>query len=67
MSRITEGYLTRHYQGVRGARDLYDLAWYSKRPFSEPLVRRLWVLKTYRDIVTGNHTTPWDAPASLAE
>jgi len=33
------------------ARDLYDLAWYARRPFNEPLVRRLWVLKTYRDIV----------------
>jgi len=28
MSRINEGYLTRHYQGVRGARDaaLVDIA-----------------------------------------
>jgi len=39
------------FRRVDLARDLYDLAWYSGRPFDEPLVRRLWVLKTYRDIV----------------
>ncbi len=32
------------------ARDLYDLAWFSDRPFDEALVRRLTVLKVWRDI-----------------
>lgn len=32
------------------ARDLYDLAWFSDRPFNEALVRRLMVLKVWRDI-----------------
>jgi len=39
------------FRRVDLARDLYDLAWYAARPFDEPLVRLLWVLKTYRDIV----------------
>jgi len=39
------------FRRVDLARDLYDLAWYAERPFNESLVRRLWVLKTYRDIV----------------
>ena len=39
------------FRRVSLARDLYDLAWYAARPFDEALVRRLWVLKTYRDIV----------------
>ncbi|MDR1635611.1 MAG: nucleotidyl transferase AbiEii/AbiGii toxin family protein [Bifidobacteriaceae bacterium] len=39
------------FRRVDLARDLYDLAWYAARPFDEPLVRRLWVLKTYRDIM----------------
>lgn len=32
------------------ARDLYDLAWFSSRPFDESLVRRLTILKVWRDI-----------------
>jgi len=32
------------------ARDLYDLAWFSTRAFDEALVRRLAVLKIWRDI-----------------
>ncbi|MCL2490582.1 MAG: nucleotidyl transferase AbiEii/AbiGii toxin family protein [Propionibacteriaceae bacterium] len=39
------------FRRVDLARDLYDLAWYAGRPFDQALVRRLWVLKTYRDIV----------------
>ncbi|MDR0365767.1 MAG: nucleotidyl transferase AbiEii/AbiGii toxin family protein [Bifidobacteriaceae bacterium] len=39
------------FRRVDLARDLYDLAWYAGRPFDEPLTRRLWILKTYRDIV----------------
>ena len=33
------------------ARDLYDLAWCADRPFDQALVRRLWVLKSFFDIV----------------
>jgi len=33
------------------ARDLYDLAWFASRPFDEPLVRRLLVLKVWVDVV----------------
>jgi predicted nucleotidyltransferase component of viral defense system len=32
------------------ARDLYDLAWFSDRPFDEALVRRLTVLKVWCDV-----------------
>ncbi len=32
-------------------RDLYDLAWFSTRPFDEVLVRRLTVLKVWCDVV----------------
>ena len=34
------------------ARDLYDLAWFSSRKFDETLVRRLAVLKIWRDVNT---------------
>jgi len=43
------------------ARDLYDLAWFSSRPFDEVLVRRLTILKVWRDInVTGLGRAPFD-------
>ncbi len=43
------------------ARDLYDLAWFSSRVFDEELVRRLTVLKVWRDInVTGLGDAPFD-------
>lgn len=43
------------------ARDLYDLAWFSNRPFDEALVRRLMVLKVWRDInKTGLGRAPLD-------
>ena len=43
------------------ARDLYDLAWFSDRPFNEALVRRLTVLKVWRDInKTGLGRAPFD-------
>jgi len=43
------------------ARDLYDLAWFSDRPFDEALVRRLTVLKVWRDINnTGLGRAPFD-------
>ena len=39
------------YRRVSLARDLYDLAWFATRPLPEALVRRLWVLKVYGDVV----------------
>jgi uncharacterized protein len=40
------------YRRVPLARDLYDLQWFATGgAFDEALVRRLWVLKVYRDIV----------------
>ena len=40
------------YRRVSLARDLYDLQWFgSTGAFDQALVRRLWVLKTYRDVV----------------
>jgi predicted nucleotidyltransferase component of viral defense system len=40
------------YRRVSLARDLYDLAWFAQAgALDEPLVRRLWVLKSFRDVV----------------
>ncbi|MFQ5544486.1 MAG: nucleotidyl transferase AbiEii/AbiGii toxin family protein, partial [Acidiferrobacterales bacterium] len=39
------------YRRASLARDLYDLYWLAGRPLDEPLVRRLWLLKCYIDIV----------------
>ncbi len=39
------------YRRASLARDLYDLAWCAERTFNETLVRRLWVLKCFFDIV----------------
>ena len=40
------------YRRVSLARDLYDLSWFaSSGALNESLVRRLWVLKTYRDVI----------------
>ena len=39
------------YRRASLARDLYDLAWCAERPFDEPLVRRVWVLKCYFDLI----------------
>lgn len=50
------------YRRVPLARDLYDLYWYATAgAFDGALIRRLWVLKTYRDIVIdGRGTKPID-------
>lgn len=50
------------YRRVPLARDLYDLYWYANSgALDEALIRRLWVLKTYRDIVVdGRGTKPID-------
>lgn len=43
------------------ARDLYDLAWFSSRAFDAALVRRLTILKVWRDInITGLGNAPFD-------
>lgn len=39
------------YRRASLARDLYDLAWFAERTFDEPLVRRIWMLKCFFDIV----------------
>ncbi len=39
------------YRRASLARDLYDLAWCAQRPFDDALVRRVWILKCYFDIV----------------
>lgn len=48
------------YRRVSLARDLYDLQWYAGAgAMDQPLVRKLWVLKVYRDIVVdGRGTKP---------
>jgi len=50
------------YRRVSLARDLYDLQWFaSAGAMDEQLVRRLWVLKTYRDVVVdGRGVKPID-------
>lgn len=56
------------YRRVSLARDLYDLQWYAKAgPMDQALVRRLWVLKVYRDIVVdGRGGKPID-PADVLD
>lgn len=39
------------YRRVAFARDLYDLNHFAARSFDEPLVRRLWVLKVWADVI----------------
>jgi len=39
------------YRRTSLARDLYDLQWCAEQRFDEALVRRLWVLKSFFDIV----------------
>lgn len=50
------------YRRVSLARDLYDLQWFATAgAMDEPLVRRLWVLKVYRDVVVdGRGSKPVD-------
>jgi len=50
------------------ARDLYDLAWASAKPFDEVLVRRLLVLKVWTDVVDdGLGESPFDPEEILRE
>lgn len=39
------------YRRTRLARDVYDLAQFASRSIDEPLLRRLWVLKVWADVV----------------
>lgn len=56
------------YRRVSLARDLYDLQWYATAGvMDQALVRRLWVLKVYRDIVVdGRGAKPIDPAGVLA-
>jgi len=46
------------YRRVSLARDLYDLQWFATSgALDESLVRRLWVLKVYRDVVVDTRGT----------
>lgn len=56
------------YRRVSLARDLYDLAWFAEAgALDEPLVRQLWVLKAYRDVVVdGRGIKPLDPEEILA-
>lgn len=46
------------YRRVPLARDLYDLAKFAERTFDEALVRRLWVLKVWGDVVNDGRGSP---------
>lgn len=39
------------YRRTALARDLYDLAWFAGRAFDERLLRRIWVLKVFCDVI----------------
>ena len=49
------------YRRVSLGRDLYDLNQFADRSIDEPLVRRLWILKVWGDVVDdGRGTRPLD-------
>lgn len=49
------------YRRVALGRDVYDLAQFAARPIDERLVRRLWVLKVWGDVIDdGRGTKPLD-------
>lgn len=49
------------YRRIALGRDVYDLAQFARRPIDERLVRRLWVLKVWADVVDdGRGTKPLD-------
>jgi predicted nucleotidyltransferase component of viral defense system len=54
------------YRRVSLARDLCDLQWFATSGvLDEALIRRLWVLKVYRDVVVdGRGTKPVEPQAS---
>lgn len=54
------------YRRVSLARDLYDLHWYATTgAFDEPSVRRLWILKTYRDVTIDRRGTKPIEPSDV--
>lgn len=57
------------YRRVSLARDLYDLAWFAEAgALDDPLIRQLWVLKAYRDVVVdGRGIKPLDPEEILAD
>lgn len=56
------------YRRVALGRDVYDLAQFANRPIDERLVRRLWVLKVWGDVVDeGRGSKPLDAADVIAE
>ncbi|ETW22567.1 hypothetical protein MGAST_19365 [Mycobacterium gastri 'Wayne'] len=46
------------YRRVAFARDLYDLNHFASSTFDEPLVRRLWVLKVWADVIDDRRGNP---------
>ncbi len=56
------------YRRTSLARDLYDLAWVSAKPFDEQLVRRLLILKVWSDVIDdGLGDRPFDPEEILRE
>ena len=56
------------YRRVSLGRDLYDLAQFAERRLDESLIRRLWVLKVWRDVVDdGRGSKPLDPAEVLRE
>lgn len=53
------------YRRTPLARDVYDLAQLAGRPMDEPLVRRLWVLKVWGDVVDDRRGTKPLDPAQI--
>ena len=55
------------YRRTPLTRDLYDLAWFATRPLDERLLRRLWVLKVFCDVIEdGRGIKPLDPEQVLA-
>ena len=50
---------------MRLARDVYDLAQFATRTFNEASVRRLWILKTWGDIVDDHRGTAPIEPSDV--
>lgn len=50
------------FRRVSLARDLYDLAWFADRLLDEALVRRLWVIKVFFDVVDDHRGDPALSP-----
>lgn len=53
------------YRRTALARDLYDLAWFASRSMDERLLRRLWVLKVFLDVVDEGHGKKPFSPADV--